>query len=147
MTNRKTQIFAVREVLQFAMGVLLLISVIVLFNSIKPIVENFSLQKQADNVNSHVNYILSSVEDAGELITEGSIESEYDLPEKIGGYEYRIYFNESSVCTLIRGVKDISTCLDYTITQSSVDGFFTSGGKLQILLNKTLDNSAIYLSN
>lgn len=144
--NRKTQVVAIREVLHFGIGLLLLVSVILLFNNIKPIVEDFSLQRHVENINSHVNYLLTSIIRAGNSIATGSLSASYSLPDKLGEYDYTVFISGSELCTSIVS-RDISDCLVLLDSSPMFDGIYMSGGDLEIKLNKTLTGTSILLSN
>lgn len=144
--NRKTQVVAIREVLHFGIGLLLLVSVILLFNNIKPIVEDFALQRHVENINSHVNYLLTSIIQAGDSIATGSLSATYSLPDKLGDYDYTVYISGSELCTRLVS-RDISDCLGLLDSSPDFNGVYMSGGNLEINLNKTLTGTSIILSN
>lgn len=145
MMNRKSQAVAVREVFHFMAGVLLLIGVIELFNVIKPDVENFALAKQAGNVNTQLNYVFSQLLTVSDRLSEGSVTAFYAMPGQLGDYTYRVYFNATQVCTLVKGT--ILDCLYMSINSPTFSGLFSSGGDLKIVMNKTLDGTTVAISN
>lgn len=144
--NRKSQIFAVREIFQFAIGVVLLISIISLFNTtVTPIVENYALEKEVNNINSHIYYIIQSIIDSGNELITGDISTVFEMPNSLGDYAYRVYFNNSKICTLIED-KGITDCFE-TNNSVTMTGVFLSGGDLQVDFNKDLSSTTLILSN
>jgi hypothetical protein len=144
--TRKAQVVAIREIMHFGFGIMLLISVILLFNNLKPIVENYALQRQVDNINSHVNYLLTPFIRLSSELESGFVKGTYPLPNELGDYDYVVFFEDNYLCTKIT-VSSINSCLTLDNNSAVFSGRYTSGGELNIVLNLTSTDSLISLSN
>ena len=144
MMNKKSQIYAVREIFQFGLGIVLLTSVFYIFyNNIIPLVADYALQLEAENINSHINYLASSIINiAGEGMVNSTIVSEYELPYTISDYSYSSYFSGNNLCTIINEL-GVNQCFEMTNQDINYAGVFFSGGTLTLRLVK--DNNQINL--
>ena len=147
MMGRKTQLYAIREVFQFAMGIVLLASVVFLFyHRIIPTVREFALTLEANNINSQVAYLLSKSENLlNRSIWEGSINMTYPMPSDLSGNDYSIYFSSGKICTIVHGIA-VCKCKDYG-TDASLSGYFNSGGDLKLNLTKSNGLISVVMSN
>ena len=146
--NKKGQIHAIREVFQFGLGIVLLISVMYMFyNNFIPTVANYALTLEADNINSHINYlIMELVEVVNNNLITGSIELNYEMPGKIGDYSYNSYFSGGDICTIISGLS-INNCLETNLNGINTNGIYLSGGDLNVVINKTNNGVDLRISN
>ena len=146
--NKKSQVQAIREVFQFLIGIVLLISTYYMFyNAIIPTVAEYSLELEVENINSHFNYLLSnllSIVDSS--FVQGIIELDYELPNKIGDYAYTSFFSEDEFCTLINGLT-IKKCTEFDLMGVSAEGFYLSSGDLKVIVNKTSTSTSLVISN
>lgn len=146
--NRKTQIFAIREVFQFGIGLIIMLSVAVLFSeSIEPQVRVFALNRHIDNINSHVDYLISEmVKHSTDGVLSSSFSTSFDMPDKINDYSYRIYFQEGMICTAYNEVP-IRNCMNASFPDIDLSGQFLSGGDLAISSVKDSDSVQVFISN
>jgi hypothetical protein len=146
--NKKAQLYAIREIFQFGLGILILTSVFYMFyNALIPTVEDYALELEADNINSHVNYLLMQVMNvASDDFIFGNIELEYSMPDSLGDYDYSVYFINNQVCTLINGLS-INKCFETNMEEISASGAYFSGGKLKLTLSRTESMTTLVLIN
>jgi len=135
--NRKAQVEAIREIFQFGLGLALLIGVVYLFyNTLIPTVSDYSLRLEAENINSHINYlIMEMIEVYNQDMINGSVSLTYDLPAGIEDYSYTVFLSEQEICTIINGL-DIKDCFTLNTGDISVEGIYLSGGEMNLILEK-----------
>jgi hypothetical protein len=144
--NKKTQVQAVREVFQFGIGVIFLVSVFYfLYNFLIPGIEDYALSLQLTNIAEHVNYLISKFYTSSTQSLNSVIESKYLMPEKIGEYSYSIFFLNNKICSSIKDL-NIEKCSSL-IVDSTYQGYFYSGGELKININYNESNSMINIGN
>jgi hypothetical protein len=146
--GRKGQIHAIREIFQFGLGIVLLSSIMYMFyNSLIPTVADYALALEADNINSHINYLLMNLIGlVNEGVISGSISLEYAMPSSIGDYEYTSYFSSNNVCTLVNELTLVQ-CLEISTEEVSTEGVYLSGGELKVTITKTPVSMSILMTN
>ena len=147
--NRKGQVFAIREIFQFGLGVVLLTAIIYMFyNQIIPQVATYALELEARNINSHVNYlIMNMVQNFESGVIQGDLTLEFNLPNKFGEYSYTTFFTQNQLCTLVNKL-NINLCMDLNLPGSVyAKGVYFSGGELNLILSKNPVNSTLIMSN
>ncbi len=145
--KRKAQLYSIREIFQFTFGLLLLSSVIYLFYSIVlPEARNYAFNYEANNLNSHVNYLISSGMMVLNKTHNSTMVIEYSMPKKIGSYSYSIYFSSGKICTIFH-TSSVVVCSDYEYSDSDLSGYFVSGGDLKLNITKVGDSFSVLMSN
>lgn len=144
--NKKTQVQVIREVFQFGIGVIFLVSIFYfLYDFLIPGIEEYSLGLQLTNIAEHVNYLISEFYKSSSQSLASSIESTYLMPEKLGEYSYSVFFIGSEICSSIKDL-NIEKCTSLII-DSKYQGFFYSGGEMKININYNETNSNIIIGN
>ena len=148
LMNKKAQFHAVREIFQFGLGVILLSSIMYMFyNSLIPSVADYSMELEADNINSHVNYLLSNLLGlVDEGLISGSITLEYSMPASLGDYDYTTYFSTNNICTFINSISLVK-CLEIDLNDVSAEGAYLSGGELKLKVTKTASATSVVMTN
>lgn len=146
--NRTGQFYAVREIFQFGLGIVLLTSLIYMFyNSLIPSVADYAMELEAGNVNSHVRYLFANlVELVNEGVINGVITLEYAMPSKIADYEYTTYFSGDNLCTFINALTLVK-CVDLNSEGINLEGAYLSGGDLKLKVTKTESETSVLMSN
>ncbi|MBN1924176.1 MAG: hypothetical protein JW791_05485 [Nanoarchaeota archaeon] len=146
--NKKSQVQAVREIFQFGLGLFMLVTIIYMFyNNFIPTVADYALTIEADNINSHVNYLVTELlEVVNSEITSGSFELTYEMPRTIGEYSYTTFFTATELCTTIDGLR-INQCTETSYSNIYTEGVYISGGELKIEVIKTNEATQLYMSN
>ena len=144
--NKKTQVQVIREVFQFGIGVIFLVSIFYfLYDFLIPGVEEYALGLQLTNVVEHANFLISELYKSSSYSLSSSIENTYLMPETLGDYHYSIYFYNDDLCSIINDL-NIEKCTSLLI-DSAYQGFFYSGGDMRININYNESNSNIVLGN
>lgn len=147
--NRKSQVYAIREIFQFGLGVLMLTAVIYMFyEQFIPQVAEYSLELEANNINSHINYLtMNALHIINNGLRNGELSADYSLPEKMGDYSYTTFFTGNQLCTLINEL-DVSQCIELNVADNVVTkGVFFSGGVLTITASSNRTTTTIILGN
>ena len=117
------------------------------FNLFIPTVEDYALELESDNINSHVNYlIMNLVNIINNGLISGSVELNYDMPSTLGDYYYTVYFSDEELCTIINGLS-INKCINIDYEDISYEGVFISGGDLKLTIDKTISGTNLVMSN
>ncbi len=145
--GRKSQLYSIREIFQFTFGLLLLSSVVYLFYSIIiPEAREYAFNYEGYNLNSHLNYLISSgLKVLNKTHTSSTIIT-YSMPKEIGGYGYSMYFSNNNICTIFHS-SSIVVCSDYGYSDLDLSGYFVSGGELRLNISKDGDSFSILMSN
>ncbi|MFA5303353.1 MAG: hypothetical protein WC393_02345 [Candidatus Nanoarchaeia archaeon] len=144
--NKKTQVQAIREVFQFGIGVIFLVSIFYfLYNFLIPQIQDYALGLQLKNVAEHANYLISEFYKSSSQSLSSFAEGKYLMPEKLGDYSYSVFFSGNEICSLIQDL-NIERCV-FVLIDSSYQGFFYSGGEMKISINYTESSSSIMIGN
>ncbi len=145
--NKKTQIFAIREVFQFGIGLIIMLGVAVLFSqNIEPQIRSYALNKHIENINSHIYYLISEVvEESSDNVLYSNFSALFEMPSDINKYSYRIYFQDNNICTSYTDVP-VSDCINTSFNNIDFSGQFLSGGRLRISCFKDSESMSVVLS-
>jgi hypothetical protein len=144
--NKKTQVQAIREVFQFGIGVIFLVSIFYfLYDYLIPEIETYALGLQAENIAEHANYIISKLYESSSQTLTSTLENKYLMPEKIGEYSYLIFFENNEICCSLKET-NIQRCVSI-IFNSIEQGIFFSGGEMKININYNETNALISIGN
>lgn len=144
----KGQIFVIREVLSFAIGIALSISIFFIFSSIvKPTFMDYAVGEYLIDVTTTVNSgIQQSFSILSEMGESGNSTSEISMPPKISGFSYMVYFSGNEVCSKTTE-KPEKYCIESSVNEPGVNltGIFHSNQK-KIRINSWKDKNNIVIN-
>lgn len=128
----KGQIHAIREVLFFAIGVALVISIFYIFSEIlKPIFSDYAVEEYLKDVTITTNFgIQQSFSSLSEISEKGNSTIEIEMPPKIGGMKYMVYFSDKEVCS--KTIEEFKKyCMESVVNNPKINltGIFHSSKK------------------
>jgi len=141
--KRRGQIVVLRELFTFVMGIIIMLSVLYIFNSvILPEISEYSVNEQAYAVLFHVNSLLTRVETMTRSVNGALVSLHQDMPETINNNNYRVYNNSNQLCIRTSGDRVLSHCVNMSV-DASVSGNYLSGTELMI--NSSFDNGQVLI--
>lgn len=143
--NRKGQVVVLRELFSFAMGVVVLLGIITIFNTnITPELEEYSVNEQAYSMLFHVYSLMENSMQLARSSINSTVVMLDELPLQLSNQPYRIYpSNDNQLCIRTRGDVILNPCINMTLP-ATINGNYLSGTFIQI--NATLKGSELYLN-
>jgi len=144
--NKKTQVQAIREVFQFGIGIVFLVSIFYfMYDYVIPQVETYALTLQITNIAEHVNFLVSELFKSSSQAIFSTLENTYLMPEKLGEYSYFVFFDNELLCCSIPDL-NLEKCAS-TMVDSSFQGVFFSGGEIKIRIDCNETYSRVTIGN
>ncbi|MFA5406846.1 MAG: hypothetical protein WC307_05835 [Candidatus Nanoarchaeia archaeon] len=143
MDNRRGQVVVLRELFAFVMGTLIMITVVIMFNSIMlPELEDYSVNEQTYSVLFHVHSLLEKVNTLTHESSNTIVSLQQEMPDSINDNTYRIYTEANQLCIRTKGGQVFSHCVNMSVA-ASINGNFLSG--TDIIINSSLVDSSVLI--
>ncbi|HLE05811.1 MAG TPA: hypothetical protein VI790_00505, partial [Candidatus Nanoarchaeia archaeon] len=136
MRGKRGQEVVLRELFSFALGVIIMFLIIVMFNLIlAPQIKEFSVNEQAYSMIYHFNSIFENAHESITNLNTDSLALSYELPSDVGGQSYRVFVDAGELCVRTRGDVAILRCTPLN-THATVAGSYLSGTDLSLIVSE-----------
>ena len=142
--RRKGQVVVLRELFSFAIGVVVMLSVVTIFNtSVSPQLKEYSVNEQSYSMLYHFHSLFEKSLTLARTDDGAAISIQETLPNEIAEQSYRIYVSNSELCIRTKGDVSIIRCINTTVP-AVISGNFLSGSEL--MLNSSVTESGMSIS-
>ena len=140
---RGGQVVVLRELFAFAIGIMVMLGVIYIFDSIiSPELSRFSLNEQAYSILFHVNSLLEKSSFLSRSLADASLSIVERMPDNIADHTYSVYAFGNELCIKTRGVTVMVNCINTTL-DADISGDYSSGNDL--IINASFINDSLVL--